>query len=90
MVCTTLIFFSGCEQQGPASEHDYYYSGIYFGKYFTPFYKKGIRDGCTTSKGQYRKSHKLFQSNTDYNQGWFLGRNRCKDLLVTEEDKKKI
>ena len=49
------------------------------------YYKAGINDGCTTAKGNYKKSHKRFNTYTDYKDGWFLGRNRCKHLLVVDE-----
>ena len=43
-------------------------------------------DGCITAKGTYKKSHTLFNNDQEYNDGWFLGRNRCKHLLVIEEE----
>ena len=34
------------------------------------------------------KNHiSLFNNNIDYNDGWFLGRNRCKHLLVIDDEK---
>ena len=82
----TVSLFSACtSNQVPISEGGYYYSNVYFGTNFPRNYKKGIRDGCTTAKGTYKKSHWLFNNNNDYNNGWFLGRNRCKHLLVIED-----
>jgi len=79
--------YSGCAPtKVPPAKGGYYYSGIYFGTHFSNEYKRGIKDGCTTAKGSYVKNHKLFNNNDDYNNGWFLGRNRCKDLLVIEEE----
>ncbi|HIQ27952.1 MAG TPA: hypothetical protein EYH42_05585 [Sulfurovum sp.] len=84
---TSLFLSNACtpnqlsQQQGGFS-----HSGIYFGSHFPDIYKKGIKDGCTTSKGTYKKSHSLFQNNKDYEDGWFLGRNRCRDLLVIDEE----
>jgi len=81
-----LFSFSGCTSSHvPESEGGYYHEKIYFGKNFSVNYKKGIVDGCTTSKGHYKKSHSLFNNNNDYNEGWFLGRKRCKDLLKLNE-----
>ncbi len=81
------LLLNGCAPaKAPVSEGGYYHSGIYFGKNFSDYYKRGIEDGCTTAKGDYVKNHKLFNNNDDYNDGWFLGRNRCKDLLVIEEE----
>lgn len=79
--------FTACEPKDPSFEEGAYnYSGVYFGKNFSENYKKGIEDGCTTSKGTYQKSHQLFNKDEDYNKGWFLGRNRCRHLLVLELD----
>ncbi len=91
-IFTTLLLIgafsliTACKpKQVPVSEGGYYYSNIYFGKNFTPTYKKGIKEGCITAKGTYTKSHYLFNNDNDYNKGWFLGRNRCKDLLIIDE-----
>ena len=88
---TTLLYLTGCgSSKVPESRGGYYHSGIYFGKNFSENLKKGTEDGCTTAKGDYKKSHVLFNNDKDYNDGWFLGRNRCKHLLEldtrTEED----
>jgi len=81
------FYFSACSSSKvPASKGGYSHSGIYFGKNFPPNYQQGIADGCTTAKGDYKKSHKLFNNNFNYNQGWFLGRNRCRPLLVIDKD----
>ena len=80
-----LLLFSACR-----SDHKYDYrngythSGIYFGKNFSSLYKQGIRDGCTTAKGNYTKSHRLFNQKTDYHEGWFLGRNKCRHQKIPE------
>ncbi|PHS33808.1 MAG: hypothetical protein COA92_04750 [Sulfurovum sp.] len=82
-----IFTFTACTPSHlPENKGGFYHSGIYFGSHFPNIYKKGIRDGCTTSKGTYNKSHSLFQNNKDYEDGWFLGRNRCKDLLVIDEE----
>ena len=86
---TTLFHLTSCgSSKVPESRGGYYYSGVYFGKNFPQTYKQGIRDGCITAKGVYKKSHKLFNNDQNYNDGWFLGRNRCKHLLVIEDEKK--
>jgi len=90
LISTASFYLTGCGDKTVSVTKDgYYYSGIYFGKNFPKTYKQGIRDGCTTAKGIYKKSHKLFNNDQYYNDGWFLGRNRCKHLLVIEEDVKK-
>jgi hypothetical protein len=70
----------------PENQGGYYYDKIYFGKNLSIAYQKGIIDGCTTAKGKYKKSHTLFNNNTDYNVGWFLGRNKCKSLLKIDKE----
>jgi len=79
---------NGNRQAVPESEGGFYYNGIYFGKHFSPSLKNGVEDGCTTSTGYYKKNHMLFNTDTDYNTGWFLGRSRCIPLLKIEENKK--
>ena len=87
ILTTSLLLFSACtSRKASKTKEEFHYSGIYFGKHFTPNYKKGIKDGCITAKGDYQKSHRLFNNDYDYNKGWFLGRNRCRHLLVIEED----
>ena len=89
VIGSTLFYFTGCSpKKEPAPQRGYYHSGIYFGKNFSANYQQGIADGCTTSKGVYTKSHTLFNNDQNYNNGWFLGRNRCKHLLVIEDEKK--
>jgi hypothetical protein len=85
---SSLFYFTGCGKPDKLSvaEGGYYQSGLYFGSNFSSGYKKGIKDGCTTAKGDYRKNHYLFKNNVDYNDGWFLGRNRCKSLLIVEDE----
>lgn len=81
LIASALFYVTGCSSAKiPQREGGYYHSGVYFGKHFPPNYKRGIEDGCTTAKGEYKKSHTLFNSDQGYNDGWFLGRNRCRDL----------
>ena len=78
---STLVFNACSPNEVSIEEGGYYHSGIYFGSNLPYTYKKGIKDGCTTSKGKYKKSHWLFKNQKNYVDGWFLGRNKCKDLL---------
>lgn len=87
ILLSSLFLYNGCTPNKVAvSDGGYYHSNIYFGKNLSDNFKKGIRDGCTTSKGDYKKAHSLFNNDKDYNDGWFLGRNKCKDLLVLDEE----
>jgi len=89
LVAIMLLVLQSCgTSKVPASQGGFTHSGIYFGKHFPPNYQQGIVDGCTTAKGIYKKSHKLFNSNSNsnYYNGWFLGRNRCRVLLRINEN----
>ena len=84
----SILLFTACGgvRHVPESQGGFYYSGIYFGKNFSPTLKEGVADGCETSKGHYTKNHTLFNNDTDYNNGWFLGRSRCIPLFKVDED----
>ena len=89
LIGSALLYLTGCSpEKKPVPENGYYHSNIYFGKNFSANYQQGIADGCSTSKGVYTKSHTLFNNDQNYNNGWFLGRNRCKHLLAIEDEKK--
>ncbi len=91
IIGSILFYLTGCSQKGESvHQNGYYHSGIYFGSNLPENYQKGIVDGCTTSKGTYTKSHTLFNDDQNYNNGWFLGRNRCRHLLVIEEYEKNM
>ncbi len=86
LIGSSLFYLTGCTSaKAPVSKVGYYHSDIYFGKNFSANYQDGIADGCTTAKGEYKKSHTLFNNDKDYNDGWFLGRNRCRHLLVVDD-----
>ncbi|MDQ7046500.1 MAG: hypothetical protein Q9M39_02375 [Sulfurovum sp.] len=85
--CTTVFYLTACgTAKVTEPKSGYRYSGVYFGTKLSYNFKKGIRDGCTTSKGNYKKSHTRFNDYKDYKDGWFLGRNRCKHLLVIDTE----
>ncbi|MEA1879631.1 MAG: hypothetical protein U9N11_03185 [Campylobacterota bacterium] len=87
LIFSSLLLLSGCSSKKvPVHQGGHYHSGVYFGTHFTDHFKRGIKDGCATSKGKYTKSHWFFKRKKDYVDGWFLGRNRCKHLLVIEKD----
>ena len=84
---STLFLFNACAPTSvPVSEGGYYNHGIYFGVHLTEHNKEGIQDGCTTSKGIYTKKHWLFKHSKEYKNGWFSGRNKCKELLEIDEN----
>jgi len=83
----STLFIYGCSSHKvPVTSDRFIYHGIYFGKNINTNTQYGIVDGCTTAKGDYRKSHTLFNNNNDYYKGWFLGRQRCKYLLRLDKN----
>jgi len=82
-----VFIFNACTPSTiPKNEGGFYDNGIYFGQNLSSSYQKGIQDGCRTSKGAYTKSHLKFNKNQEYNDGWFLGRKKCKYLLKIDEN----
>lgn len=88
LLSASLLIFTACGKPDKLTieEGGFYESGLYFGSNFSKGYKKGIKDGCATAKGDYTKSHYRFKNDIDYNDGWFLARNRCKHLLIVEDE----
>jgi hypothetical protein len=76
-----MSFLASCSTQNVSpKEGGYYYKNIYFGSHRSTHYKQGVQDGCSTAQGNYLKAHTLFRENRDYYDGWFLGRNRCREI----------
>ncbi len=45
----------------------------------TPAFREGYQDGCATAHGDYTKDSKRFNSDSQYQQGWFAGRSGCQN-----------
>lgn len=80
---TGTIFFSGCGEvpdldSVAASSGDFVYRNHNFGANRDSEYRKGVKDGCKTSDGDYTKNHALFNTENDYRVGWEHGRLHCK------------
>jgi len=77
------LLFTGCGE-GPntdsisASSGDFVYRDHNFGSNRDAEYRKGVKDGCKTSDGDYTKNHGLFNAENDYRAGWEHGRMHCK------------
>ena len=54
------------------------YGGYDFGRDPDPDYRQGVRDGCETGKGYFRKDYSLFRSSPKYAEGWLRGRTVCR------------
>jgi len=80
-----LFVLNGCGNTAPdlpqsltVTDDDFIYEGHNFGPNRNDIYKQGVKDGCSTSDGDYRKDHTLFQTSLDYHDGWEHGRLHCK------------
>ncbi|GEM_PF-1622930 len=54
------------------------YQGIDFGRADDPLYRQGIKDGCSTGKGYFRKDYSLSGTSPLYRAGWDKGRTLCR------------
>lgn len=78
------LFFTGCgevpdlDNSVSASSGDFVYRNHNFGSNRDAEYRKGVKDGCKTSDGDYTKNHTLFNAENDYRAGWEHGRLHCK------------
>jgi hypothetical protein len=79
-----ILSLSGCGAgpapctPGAANSGRFCYLGIDFGRVSDPVYKEGIRDGCRTGKGEFRKNYRLSGSSEAYRRGWDKGRTLCR------------
>ena len=62
----------------------YCYKNINFGKSEGADFEKGVRDGCRTAEGDFRKDYLKSSSSKTYTDGWVAGRSRCKQILPNE------
>jgi len=89
---TLMLSLSGCIPSGGrcfpgAAERGYFcYKEHNFGQNLSSDYKKGIRDGCSTGEGRFRRDYGRSSISTDYKSGWDIGRAHCK-LIIPEEAK---
>jgi len=83
------VLITGCSNRGnlvPEScqEGMYCYKNINFGVSRGSSFEKGIRDGCTTAGGRFRKNYYKSSRDKNYYDGWILGRTKCKQILPNE------
>ena len=87
MTIAATIGLSGCVSSAPGtvpmetqsvSAEDFVYHGHNFGSKRNEDYRRGVREGCLTSDGEYTKSHVDYQTNLSYRTGWDHGRLHCK------------
>jgi hypothetical protein len=101
LLVSVIVLLNACGKRKlrQSSQYNYYHQGIYFGRHVTPTYKAGVRDGCQTAKGFYKKDSRAFNQQIQpmygdkkyyskyntYHNGWFMGRNKCRKLLVLDD-----
>jgi len=87
-----LSFFAllGCSNNNEQLNMDncgkdnYCYKNLNFGPSQGSEFEKGVRDGCKTAEGNFRKDYSLSSSSDIYKNGWVLGRTKCKQKLPNE------
>jgi len=85
LLTTAGVVTTGCAPASPAHcsagavRAGYFcYEGINFGRSDDPLYRQGVRDGCQTGKGYFRKNYRLSGSSENYRRGWNKGRATCR------------
>ncbi len=77
------VILGGCASSVPCSPEairsgSFCYDGHDFGRNIDPDYRQGVRDGCETGKGYFRKDYALAHRSAEYIQGWIKGRTVCR------------
>jgi len=88
----TLSFFAiiGCSSDNKkvnmpdCGKGAFCYKGYNFGPSQGPIFEKGVKDGCRTAEGWFRKDYSLSSRSAEYKNGWMLGRMKCKQILPNE------
>ena len=89
---TLLLTLNGCTPSlgrcFPYMEKAGYfcYRSHNFGRNVSEAYKQGVRDGCRTGEGYFRRDYALSSTSADYREGWDKGRAFC-PLIVPDEAK---
>jgi len=74
LLLITSLFFTACVNQTKSAPKRNRLINI-SGK--SESYNNGASDGCRTAISYYTKDHKAFNSNMEYNKGWWAGRRNC-------------
>ncbi len=85
----SIAMLVGCSNSSdaiPSSCQDgmYCYNSINFGKSEGSDFEQGVRDGCHTAEGNFKKDYSKSSSSKTYVDGWMLGRSKCKQILPNE------
>ena len=64
---------------GATAYHDnYYYEGYNYGPNRNEMYRRGVRDGCRSSRGRWIKRRYEWNHFPVYREGWSAGYRRCR------------
>jgi hypothetical protein len=81
---TILLLMQGCAPSlppcSPGSQRAGHlcYRGHDFGRVADPDFRRGVRDGCDTGSGTFRKNYRLSATSPSYREGWMKGRTLCR------------
>jgi hypothetical protein len=86
-ICTMLV--TSCAPRGgtidaPCQKGMFCYKNINFGVSKGKYFEKGVKDGCKTAEGTFRKDYYYSSRDKNYYDGWILGRSKCKQILPNE------
>ena len=81
-----LVGCSNSDNATPSTCQDgmYCYKNINFGKSKGADFEQGVRDGCHTGEGNFKKDYSKSSTSKIYEDGWILGRSKCKQILPNE------
>ena len=85
----SIAILAGCSNSSSVSPSNcqdgmYCYNNINFGKTLGADFEQGVRDGCKTAEGDFRKDYSKSSTSSTYAEGWILGRSKCKQILPNE------
>jgi len=93
LIIPSLVLIQGCTPDAtprpctPSSQRDgsFCYRGHDFGRISDSDYRLGIRDGCDTGSGYFRKDYSRSAYSKSYQEGWMRGRTLCRPQNWSDE-----
>ncbi len=93
LIIPSLFLIQGCAPDTsprpctPSSQRDgsFCYRGHDFGRISDSDYRQGIRDGCDTGSGYFRKDYSRSAYSKSYQEGWMRGRTLCRPENWSDE-----
>lgn len=79
------LSFTGCvpvtvvpAPAGPAYSDAFYYDGYNYGYNRNAAYRTGVRHGCSSKRGTWKKNQYRYNNDRSYRVGWNAGYRNCK------------